>query len=112
DVSMTDTISFDDFQKMDLRTATITDVEDHPNADKLYVLQIDVGDETKQSCAGLKEHFEKDELVGRQVIVVNNLETSELRGKKSECMLLAVDAEDEVLPLQVGKQVENGLEVR
>ncbi len=112
DESMTDTISFDDFQKLDLRTATIESVEDHPNADKLYILQIDVGGEIKQSCAGLKEHFSQDQLEGRKVVVVNNLEPAELRGEKSECMILAVDDKNQVVPLQPSEDVENGLRVR
>ncbi len=107
-----DKISFDDFQKMDLRTATVKQVEEHPNADKLYILQIDIGGETKQSCAGLKEHFSPGELEGRQVIVVNNLEETELRGEESECMILAVDLEDDVVPLAPSEKVEDGLKVK
>jgi len=105
-------ISFDQFQKMDLRTATIKSVEDHPNADKLYILKIDVGGDIKQSCAGLKPHFAPEELEGRQVVVVNNLETSELRGEKSELMVLAVDSDDDVVLLQPSRSVEDGSTVR
>lgn len=106
-----DTISFDDFDAIDLRTATIESVADHPNADSLYVLQIDTGEETKQSCAGLKEHRDPEELEGMQVIIVNNMEPTELRGKTSECMLLAVEDSDDVVILQPEQQVPDGLEV-
>lgn len=113
DDTMMDTISFDQFQAMDLRTGTVQSVEEHPNADKLYVVKIDVGGEVKQSCAGLRPYFEPDELKGRQVIVVNNLEPTELRGETSECMMLAVDADDDnVVLLQPAEQVEDGLKVR
>ncbi|MDY6773580.1 MAG: class I tRNA ligase family protein, partial [Candidatus Nanohaloarchaea archaeon] len=106
------TISFDEFQELDLRTGTITGVEDHPNADRLYVMQVDVGGETKQSVAGLVDHYEPEELEGKSVVVVNNLETSELRGKESECMVLAADKEENVVLLQPEEEVEDGIEVR
>lgn len=112
DDTMTDQISFEQFQETDLRTGTIAEVEEHPNADKLYIMQVDLGDETKQTCAGLKPHFEPDELEGRQVIAVANLEPSELRGETSECMVLAVDSEDDVVLLQPSEEVADGLEVR
>jgi tRNA-binding protein len=109
-----DTISFDEFQAMDLRTGTVQDVEEHPNADTLYLVQIDVGDTVKQSCAGLRPYVEPDELEGKHVIVVNNLEPTELRGETSECMMLAVDTDDgdDVVLLTTDEPVEDGLEVR
>ncbi len=113
DTMREDTISFEDFQAMDLRTGTVQSVEEHPNADKLYLVQIDVGSTVKQSCAGLRPHFEPAELEGKQVIVVNNLEPTELRGETSECMMLAVDTEDDdVVLLTTEEEVANGLKVR
>ncbi len=112
DDTMTDQISFEQFQETDLRTATIVEVTEHPNADKLYIMQVDLGDETKQTCAGLKPHFEPEELEGRQVIAVANLEPSELRGETSECMVLAVDSDDDVVLLRPSEAVDDGLEVR
>ncbi len=113
DTMSENTISFEEFQSMDLRTGTVKAVEEHPNADKLYVVQIDVGDTEKQSCAGLRPHFEPEELEGKHVIVVNNLEPTELRGETSECMMLAVDTEDgDVVLLTTAEPVGNGLEVR
>ncbi|MCJ7478955.1 MAG: methionine--tRNA ligase [Candidatus Nanohaloarchaeota archaeon QJJ-7] len=105
-------ISFDEFQEMDLRTATITEVKEHPNADKLYLLQIDVGEDIKQSVAGLVEHYEPGELEGKNVVVVNNLETSELRGEKSECMVLAADDGEDVVLLEPSTAIGDGAEVR
>ena len=106
-----DTITFDEFDAIDLRTATVESVADHPNADSLYILQIDVGDEVKQSCAGLKDYMEPSELEGKSVIVVNNMEPTELRGETSECMLLAVEHGDDVVVLQPEEKVPDGLEV-
>ena len=108
------TVSFKDFLKLDLRTGTIIEAKDHPNADKLYVLKIDLGKEIKQSCAGIKKFYSKEELVGKKVVVVNNLEPALLRGEKSECMLLAAVTDDEskVVLLRPEEEVPNGIRVR
>ena len=89
-----DTVSFEDFQKMDIRTGKVQKVEEHPNADKLYKVQVDVGEATLQTCAGLKNFYEPKELEGKNVVVLANLEPTELRGDKSECMMLAAESMD------------------
>ncbi len=94
-----DTITFDDFVKIDLRVATIKEAQAHPNADRLLKLQIDLGEETRQICAGIKSHYTPEELVGKQIIVVANLAPRKIRGEESNGMLLAASAlgeEDEV----------------
>ena len=106
-------VSFDEFQDMDLRVGEVLKVEDHPNADKLYKVQLDVGDKQLQTCAGLVNHYEKEELEGRQVIVLANLEPTELRGEKSECMMLAAEDEKEnVELLGLENELKIGSEVR
>jgi len=82
-------INFTDFTKIDLRVATVVSCILHPNADKLLVLQVDIGTERRQICAGLRGHYEPDSLVGRQIIVVANLEPRAMRGEISQGMLLA-----------------------
>ena len=89
-----DAVSIDDFDAMDLRVGRVEEVEEHPNADRLYVVQVDVGDRTLQTCAGLRNHYNPEELEGRKVTVLANLESSELRGETSECMMLAADDGD------------------
>lgn len=79
----------EDFGKLDLRTAVIETVEPHPNADRLYVLGIRVGDEKKQIVAGIRKYYGPDELKGKKIVVVNNLEPAVIRGVKSQAMLLA-----------------------
>ena len=65
------TVSFDDFAKLDLRVGTIKAVEPHPNADKLLKMQVDLGDEQRQICAGIKPYTEDPQaLVGQQIVVV------------------------------------------
>ncbi|MEK6887852.1 MAG: methionine--tRNA ligase [Candidatus Aenigmatarchaeota archaeon] len=100
-----DMIPFKEFEKVDLRVATITSVEEHPKADKLYILQIDLGSEQRQLVAGLRLKYTKEQLLGKQIIVVTNLEPRELRGVKSHGMLLA--AEDGTI-LQPLAKVPNG----
>lgn len=90
----TDTVSFEEFGDMDIRVGEVVNVEEHPNADKLYKVQVDVGVTTLQTCAGLKNHYSKDELEGRKVVVLANLEPAELRGEVSECMMLAAEDDD------------------
>ncbi len=105
-------ISIDEFRKIDLKVATIKAAEAHPNADKLLVLQIDIGGEQRQICAGIRNSYTPEELVGKQIIVVANLETAKLRGMESQGMLLAASDEDRVIimtpekPVQVGAQVK------
>ena len=85
-------IDFEDFMKVEMRTGKIVSVEDHPNADKLFVITIDEGyDSTRTVCAGLKGHYEASELEGMDVVFVANLEPRKLRGVMSEGMILAAD---------------------
>ena|SRR5450432_1175588 len=83
------TINYDDFAKLDLRVATVLECKAHANADKLLVLQIDLGDEKRQICAGLRQHYEPEQLIGKQIIVVANLAPRQMRGEISQGMLLA-----------------------
>ena len=83
------TIQYDDFAKVELRVATIVECVPHPKADKLLVLQIDLGTEKRQICAGLKQHYQPEQLVGKQIVVVANLAPRTMRGEVSNGMLLA-----------------------
>ncbi|MDQ7779810.1 MAG: methionine--tRNA ligase, partial [Planctomycetota bacterium] len=80
--------TFDDFKHLDIRVARVTAVENHPNAEKLYVLKIDLGDSQRQIVAGLKKHYQPEELQGKLIVVITNLPPVELRGVRSEGMLL------------------------
>jgi methionyl-tRNA synthetase len=104
-------ISIDDFRKVELRIATIKSAEPHPNADKLMVLQIDLGDEQRQICAGIRGHYAPEELLGKQIVVVANLETAKLRGLDSQGMLLAASDSDRVIILTPDKTVLAGAKV-
>jgi methionyl-tRNA synthetase len=111
-----DTITFDDFAKLDLRVATVVEAELHPNADRLLKLQVDLGSERRQICAGIKGHYEPADLVGRQIIVVANLAPRKIRGEESNGMLLAASVEEDgqtqnVVLLAPGSQVPAGSSV-
>jgi len=88
-------IEFEDFVKVEMRTGRILSVEDHPDADKLYVVTIKDGpNSTRTVCAGLKGHYEASDLEGLDVVFVANLKPRKLRGVLSEGMLLAADDDD------------------
>lgn len=107
-VLVNEMLSLNEFQKVDMRVGTITEVKDHPNADKLYVLEVDLGNECRQLVAGLRDKYKKEQLEGKQVIVMMNLEPRELRGVKSHGMLLA--AEDGTI-LQPMAKVPDGSKI-
>lgn len=90
----TDTITFDDFAKIDLRVARVLEARPHPNADKLLVLQIDLGSEHRQIIAGIRGYYEPEQLVGKLIVVVKNLAPRAMRGETSNGMLLAASNED------------------
>ncbi len=103
-------ISYEEFSKLDLRVAEILEVNDHPNADKLYVLKIDLGDEQRTLVAGLRAFYSKDELLNKKVIVLTNLEPKPFRGIESQGMLLAAEKDGKVKFLTV--DIENGAKIR
>jgi methionyl-tRNA synthetase len=104
-------ISIEDFRKVELRVATIKSAEPHPNADRLIVLQVDLGDQQRQICAGIRGQYAPEELIGKQIVVVANLETAKLRGLESEGMLLAASDDGRVIILTPEKSVAAGAKV-
>lgn len=83
-------VSFDEFAKIDLRVARIMVAEAHPKADRLWKLQVDDGSGTpRQLCAGVKDYYTAEQLVGRLIIIVANLQPRVIRGEESRGMLLA-----------------------
>ena len=107
-------IEFEDFMKVEMKTGKVTSVEDHPNADKLYVVTIEDGpDSTRTVCAGLKSHYKAEELVGKSVVFVANLKPRKLRGIMSEGMMLAAeDSEGKVTLLTTDSDIDAGSGVR
>lgn len=103
-------ISIDEFKKVELKAGKVQSCENHPNADKLYVLKVDVGGgEVRQLVAGIRPWYpDPQALVGRAVVVVTNLQPATLRGVESQGMLLAATAGDTVALLTVDRDVPPG----
>jgi methionyl-tRNA synthetase len=107
-------IDFEDFMKVEMKTGKVIAIDDHPNADKLYVVTIEDGpDTTRTVCAGLKGIYDKEQLLGKQVVFVANLKPRKLRGIMSEGMILAADdGEGKVSVLTLDSEMPNGSQVR
>ena len=110
---MEQTISFENWQKLDLRVAEILEVEEVKGADKLFKLKIDLGTETRTLVAGLKSHYNKQELEGKRCIVFCNLEPRTIKNIESKGMILAAvnDDKSEVKLLQPDGVIELGSKV-
>ncbi|OPX23977.1 MAG: hypothetical protein B1H04_03185 [Planctomycetales bacterium 4484_123] len=109
-------VSFEEFSKLDIRVARVLKVSDHPNADKLIVMDIDLGTEQRQIVAGLKPYLDDPQsLVGRSIVVVANLEPRKVRGVQSNGMLLAAtweaDGRQHVVCLTTDGEVPAGAAV-
>src|SRR3989344_6835998 len=91
-----DKISYQEFKRVDLCVGTVQSVELHPHAEKLYLLKVDLGDEIIQLVAGLRQYYKEESLVGKQIVVVRNLQPTHIRGIESQGMLLAAVSKDRV----------------
>ena len=87
-------VSFGEWEKIDLRVGEIIEIDDVPGADKLYKLKVDLGTETRTVVAGLKQHYTKDELDGKRIILFCNLEPRKLKSIESQGMVLAAVNDD------------------
>ncbi|HSI32271.1 MAG: methionine--tRNA ligase subunit beta [Phycisphaerae bacterium] len=110
----TNFIQYDDFAKLELRVATVVECKAHSNADKLLVLQVELANgERRQICAGLRQHYAPEQLVGKQIVVVANLAPRQMRGEVSQGMLLAATdpATNKVIFVSPSEQVAAGSKV-
>jgi methionyl-tRNA synthetase len=105
-------ISIDDFAKVELRVALVTDCEKVEKAKKLLKLQLDLGYEKRQIVSGIAEWYSPEDLIGKKVIVVANLKPAKLRGVESQGMLLAADVGDEAVVVFAPDKAEPGSKVR
>ena len=107
-------IKFNDWKKLDLRVGQIKEVKKHPNADKLILLKVDIGDKEINLVAGIKQYYNENDLIGKKVIVFVNLESAVFRGIKSEGMILAaIDQENDIVSLlQPDSDVSNGARIQ
>ena len=105
-------ISFDDFQKMDIRIGTILEAKKVEKADKLFELKVDTGMDVRTIVSGIAEHFTLEEIVGKQAMVLANLAPRKIRGIESNGMLLFADKADGKLTfVNPEEQTPNGVQV-
>ena len=104
--------SFGDFQKLTFKVGKITGAERIPNMKKILKVQVDIGDRTAQAIAGGAEFYEPESFVGKQVVVITNMEPKVIAGVKSEVMLLAADLKGKPVWLTVTDEVPPGTTVR
>ena len=105
-------ITIEQFEAVELRVGTVRAAEAHPNADRLVVLTVDVGGEERQIVAGIRKHYDPGTLVGRQVVVVANLQPAMLRGVESQGMLLAASTGEQLTLVRPDVEIAAGATVR
>ena len=104
-------ITIDDFKNVELVVAEVLSAELHPNADKLLVLKISIGDEERQLVAGIRAWYQPEELVGKKIIIVKNLQPATLRGVESQGMLLAASHEGDLALLTIDRDLPAGAKI-
>lgn len=105
-------ISFNEFQKMKLKVATIKHAEEIEKSKNLIKLIVDLGTEERQILAGIKQYYKAEDLIGRQIVVIVNLEPTTLMGEKSDGMLMAADIDGEPILLQAEREVPPGTPIK
>ena len=105
-------IAFEEFKKLEIIVARITAVRDHPNADKLFILEVDIGEAKKEIVAGIKSSYAKEDLTGKNIVIVNNLEPAVIRGVESSGMLLAAESENGISIIAPDKPAKPGSKIK
>ena len=100
--------TIEDFKKFKFIVAQIKEVKEHPNADRLYVVQVDTGKDVRQLVAGIRKSYTPEQLVGRRVVIVGNLDTAVIRGEESRGMILAASDENGICVLTLDRDVALG----
>jgi len=104
-------VSWEEFKRLDLRTAQVMEAEKVEGADKLLKLKIDIGGEQRQIVAGIAHRYQPQELIGRQIVVVANLQPAEIRGIQSRGMLLAAVSGKDLVLIQPDGEIPSGAKV-
>lgn len=103
-----DTITFEDFKRIEIRVGKILSCEKVENADKLLKLQVDFGDFQRQIVSGIAESFTPEELIGKKLPFIVNLEYRKFKGEESQGMLMAIDADEKTILLEPSEDVREG----
>lgn len=105
-------ITYDDFAKLELKVATILAAERVEGSEKLLKLKINLGEEERQIIAGIGKSYEPEVLIGRQIVIIANLEPRSLMGLESQGMLLAADSPDGPVVLAPSSEVAPGSKIK
>lgn len=105
-------ITFDDFDKLDIRIGTIIEAETVPETKKLLKLTVDIGDEKRTMVAGIADEYKPEDIKGKQIPILTNLEPKTIQGIESQGMILAVDIDGKATLLHPDKEVNNGSKIR
>ena len=106
-------LTIEEFMNVELKVAVIKEAQDHPDADRLYVIKVELeGGEERQLVAGIRPSYTKEELVGKQVVVVTNLQPATIRGQESQGMILAASDDNGISVLTPDKEVALGSRVK
>lgn len=105
-------VNFNDFQKVDLRVGKIIKTEKVEGTEKLLKLEVDLGEEKRQLVAGIRQFYQPEDLIGREIVVVVNLEPRVMFGLESQGMLLAADIEGRPVLLRPDEEVPPGTKIR
>ena len=103
--------TLDDFKKLDFRVAEILEVNPHPDADRLYVVKVRIGEAEKQLVAGIREHYSPEDLKGKKVVIIDNLDPVVLRGVESQGMLLVAKDATGLCILTLDKTLASGARI-
>ncbi|MCM8763676.1 MAG: methionine--tRNA ligase subunit beta [Candidatus Omnitrophica bacterium] len=106
-------ISLEEFKKIELKVAKIIEVKEHPQADKLYVLKVNTGNEIKQLVAGIRKFYTPQQLLNKNIVIINNLQPAMIRGIESQGMLLAAsDTNNNISLILPDKDIAPGSTIR
>lgn len=112
EVKEEDYITFDDFSKVDMKVGKVLECEKHPDADKLLVSKVEVGEEVRQIVSGISKFYSPEDMIGKKVVVVTNLKPAKLRGVMSEGMILAAgDGKKSLSVVEIEDKINTGEEV-
>lgn len=105
-------VTIEEFKKLNIRIGRIKEVTDHPNADRLYIVRLAIGDEEREVVAGIRKYYTREDLLGKLVAVVENLEPAVIRGVESKGMILATQDGETLAVLAPDRPVASGSTVK
>ena len=105
-------VPLEEFKKVELKVAEVETVIPHPQADRLYVLGIKVGEVRKTIVAGIRKYYSEEELRGKKIVVVDNLEPAVIRGVESQGMLLAASEGEDLTLIVPERPIGDGAKVK